>query len=151
VLDVDMVIAAIGQVPDCSFLPKDIVVTNWNTIEVNGTGKTQTSVTGIFAGGDAVTGPATVVKAIAAGMEAAREIDSSIRERNGEPPYREPEETWIDIPQVIDEEVQEQPQARMPELEGEERIRSFGEVELGYPEEEAVKESKRCLRCDMEL
>jgi NADH-quinone oxidoreductase subunit F len=151
VLDVDMVIAAIGQVPDCSFLPKDIPVTKWNTIEVNGGGETQTPVPGIFAGGDAVTGPATVIKAIAAGQEAAREIDTFIRDRNGEPPYREPEEAWIDIPQVIDEEVEEKPQARMPEMEGRERIGSFGEVELGYPEEEALKESMRCLRCDMEL
>jgi NADH-quinone oxidoreductase subunit F len=151
VLDVDMVIAAIGQVPDCSFLPKDIPVTKWNTIEVNGGGETQTAAAGIFAGGDAVTGPATVIKGIAAGQEAAREIDAFIRERNGEPPYREPEEAWIDIPQVIDEEVQEQPQARMPEMEGKERAGSFREVELGYPEEEALKESMRCLRCDMEL
>jgi NADH-quinone oxidoreductase subunit F len=151
VLDVDMVIAAIGQVPDCSFLPKDIPVTKWNTIEVNSGGETQTPVTGVFAGGDAVTGAATVIKAIAAGKEAAREIDAFIQERNGEPSYRAPEEERIDIPQVIDEEVQEQPQTRMPEMEGGERKGSFEEVELGYPEEEALKESMRCLRCDMEL
>jgi NADH-quinone oxidoreductase subunit F len=151
VLDVDMVIAAIGQVPDCSFLPEDIPVTKGNTIEVAGDGGAQTPVAGIFAGGDAVTGPATVIWAIAAGQKAAAAIDASIRELHGEPPYRGPEEEWIDIPQTIDEEVQEQPQARMPEMEGRERIRSFGEVELGYTEEEALKESMRCLRCDMEL
>jgi len=151
VLDVDMLIAAVGQVPDCSFLPKDIPVTKGNTIEVNGGGETQTPVAGVFAGGDAVTGAATVIKAIAAGKEAARQIDASIREQNGEAPYRGPEEAWIDIPQTIDEEAQEQPQTLMPEIEGDKRIGSFGEVELGYPEEEALKESMRCLRCDMEL
>ncbi len=151
VLDVDMLIAAVGQVPDCSFLPKDIPVTKGNTIEVNGGGETQTPVAGVFAGGDAVTGAATVIKAIAAGKEAARQIDASIREQNGEAPYRGPEEAWIDIPQTIDEEAQEQPQTLMPEIEGNKRIGSFGEVELGYPEEEALKESMRCLRCDMEL
>jgi NADH-quinone oxidoreductase subunit F len=153
VLDVDMVIAAIGQVPDVSFLPKDIPVTKWNTIEVNGNGngRTQTPAEGIFAGGDAVTGPATVIWAIAAGKEAADEIDAAIRQRNEEPPFQRPEEERIDIPQVIDEEVQEQPQARMPELEGSERVGSFAEVELGYTEEEALRESLRCLRCDMEL
>jgi NADH-quinone oxidoreductase subunit F len=151
VLDVDMVIAAIGQVPDVSFLPKNIPVTKWNTIEVTGDGGTQTPVAGIFAGGDAVTGAATVIWAIAAGQKAAAAIDASIREQNGEPPYREPEEAWIDIPQIIDEEVQEQPQTKMPEMERGERIGSFGEVELGYTEEEALRESMRCLRCDMEL
>jgi len=151
VLDVDMVIAAVGQVPDVSFLPKDISVTKGNTIEVNSGGETRTPVEGVFAGGDAVTGPATVIWAIAAGKKAAAAIDASIRERNGEPPYRGPEEEWIDIPQIIDEEAQEQPQARMPEMEKGERRGSFGEVELGYPEEEALKESMRCLRCDMEL
>jgi NADH-quinone oxidoreductase subunit F len=151
VLDVDMVIAAIGQVADCSFLPRDIPVTKGNTIEVNGRGRTQTPAAGIFAGGDAVTGPATVIWAIAAGMEAARDIDAAIRERNGESPYRGPEEEWIDIPQVIDEEVQEQPQARMSEMEARERLGSFAEVELGYTADEARQESSRCLRCDMEL
>jgi len=151
VLDVDMVIAAIGQVPDVSFLPKDIPVTKWSTIEVNGGGETQTPAAGVFAGGDAVSGPATVIWAIAAGMKAAGEIDAAMRERNGEPPYQGVEEERIDIPQVIDEEVQEQPQTRMSEMEGSERVGSFAEVELGYTEEEALRESMRCLRCDLEL
>jgi NADH-quinone oxidoreductase subunit F len=151
VLDVDMVIAAVGQVPDCSFLPKDIPITKGNTIEVNGGGETQTPAHGVFAGGDAVTGPATVIEAIAAGLKAAREIDTTIRTENGEPPYRGPEEEWIDIPRTVDEEVQEQPQTRMPELEGGKRRGSFAEVELGYTVEEARQESARCLRCDMEL
>jgi NADH-quinone oxidoreductase subunit F len=151
VLDADMVIAAIGQVPDVSFLPKDIPVAKGNTIEVNGRGRTQTPAPGIFAGGDAVTGPATVIWAIAAGMEAACEIDASIRERNGEAPYCGPGEEWIEIPQVADEEVQEQPQTRMSEMEGRKRLGSFAEVELGYTVDEARQESLRCLRCDMEI
>jgi NADH-quinone oxidoreductase subunit F len=151
VLDVHMVIAAIGQVPDVSFLPKDIPVTKWNTVEVNGGGETQTPVAGIFAGGDAVSGPATVIWAIAAGTKAADEIDAAIREQNEEPPYQGVEEERIDIPQVIDEEVQEQPQTGMSEMEGSERVGSFAEVELGYTEEEALRESMRCLRCDLEL
>jgi len=151
VFDVDMVIAAIGQVPNVSFLPKDIPVTKWSTIEVNGGGETQTPAGGVFAGGDAVTGPATVIWAIAAGKKAAAAIDSSIREKNKEAPYQEPEEEWIDIPQVIDEEVQEEPQTRMSEIAEEERIGSFSEVELGYTADEAQQESTRCLRCDLEL
>ena len=153
VLDVDTVIAAIGQVPDFSFLGKesDVSVTKWNTIAVSDGGETMTSALGIFAGGDAVTGPATVIRAIAAGQKAAFEIDRYIREKNEEPPYREPAEERIEIPLMIDEEIEEQPQARIPEVDSRERIRSFEEVELGYTEQEALRESTRCLRCDLEL
>ena len=150
-LDVDMIIAAIGQVPDCSFLPKDIAITKGNTIEINRGGETMTPARKVFAGGDAVTGPATVIEAIAAGQKAAREIDATIRTENEEPPYQGSEEELIDIPQTIDEEVQEQPQTLMPEMDERERIGSFAEVEMGYTAEGARQESTRCLRCDMEL
>jgi hypothetical protein len=51
----------------------------------------------------------------------------------------------------MDEEVQEQPQTRMSEKEGRERLGSFAEVELGYTDDEARQESARCLRCDLKL
>ena len=89
-LPADTVIAAIGQVPDVSFLPEAILVTSGNTIAVADARGTQTAVAGVFAGGDAVTGPATVIAAIAAGKKAAREIDAALREKNNEPPYQEP-------------------------------------------------------------
>jgi NADH-quinone oxidoreductase subunit F len=151
VLDADMIIAAIGQVPDCSFLPKDIPVSKGNTIEVSDGDGVQSPAKGVFAGGDAVTGPATIIKAIAASMNAAREIDAAIREKNGEPPYQGHKEEWIDIPQTVVDEAQEQPQIGMPEMEVSERLGSFAEVELGYTADQARQESCRCLRCDLEL
>jgi len=152
VLDVDMVVAAVGQTSDLSFLTggNGVSVTRWNTIEVIEGVRAMTSVAGIFAGGDAVSGPATVIEAIAAGQQAASEIDAYIREKNGEPPYRPPEEQRIDVPVIIDDEVEEQPQAKMSEIDARERIRSFAEVELGYSQEEAMREACRCLRCDVE-
>ncbi|HEY5497480.1 MAG TPA: hypothetical protein VIK19_04030, partial [Syntrophales bacterium] len=68
-----------------------------------------------------------------------------------EPAYEEPAEEKIDIPLIIDEESEEAPQGKMPELHGPERKISFVEVELGFSMEDAVKEAARCLRCDAEV
>ncbi len=152
-LDVDAVVAAIGQAPDVSFVPGDsgVAVNKWDTFDVEKGTKAQTSHPKVFAGGDAVTGPWTVVGAIAAGHQGAEEIDSAIRLANGEPPYEAPAEEAIDIPAVIDEETEERPQAAMPELEPSERKSNFREVETGFAKDVAIQEAIRCLRCDLEI
>ena len=78
-------------------------------------------------------------------------MDAAIRLANGEAPYEEPAEESIDIPLIIDEESEEAPQCKMPELHGASRKTGFVEVELGYSREEAIKEACRCLRCDAEI
>ncbi len=98
-----------------------------------------------------MTGPDTVIGAIAAGHRAAKEIDDAIRTRNGETAWEEPAAEKIAVPFVLDEENPEAPQTKMPELHGAERKLSFIEVELGFTMEEALKESTRCLRCDVEV
>jgi len=103
----------------------------------------------IFAGGDVVTGPDTVIGAIAAGRKAAAEIDTAVRERNGESAYSPLPEEEIDIPKVIDEEIQERPRKIMPNVPAAERVRDFREVELGFSKEAALAEACRCLRCDL--
>jgi NADH-quinone oxidoreductase subunit F len=150
-LDVDQVLVAIGQVPDLPIPVQDgdIRVSKGGLIEIKERTHTRASEAMIFAGGDAVTGPDTVIGAIAAGRCAAHEIDTAIRERNGEPPYMPPPEEEIEIPKVIDEEIQERSRARMPEVPAEERIVDFREVELGFSEEVAMAEACRCLRCDI--
>ncbi|MBN2438000.1 MAG: FAD-dependent oxidoreductase, partial [Deltaproteobacteria bacterium] len=152
-LDVDAVIAAIGQITDMSFVLKGIgiSVNQWNTFDLAKGSASQTTHPKFYAGGDAVTGPDTVIGAIAAGHQAAMDIDGAIRKRNGEAAYEEPAEAKIDIPFVLDEDNPEAPQTKMPELHGAERNQSFIEVELGFTREEAVKEAKRCLRCDVEV
>ncbi len=152
-LDVDAVVAAIGQAPDVSFVPGDsgVAVNKWDTFDVEKGTKAQTSHPKVFAGGDAVTGPWTVVGAIAAGHRGAEEIDSAIRLANGEPPYEAPAGEAIDIPAVIDEETEERPQAAMPELEPSERKSNFREVETGFSKDVAIQEAIRCLRCDLEI
>ncbi len=150
VLNVDAVVAAIGQVPDMSFIDKKIGVeiNKWDCYTVGKGYKSRTTNPRYFAGGDAETGPDTVIAAIAAGHQAADDIDAAIREANGEPAYEKPPLEDIYVPLVIDEETVETPQAAMPELHHDVRKTNFQEVELGFSREEAIKEACRCLRCD---
>jgi len=152
-LSVDAVIAAIGQTPDLSFVSEGsgVKVNRWSCFDLDGLSKSKTLRDKVYAGGDAVTGPDTVIGAIQAGHQAAEDIDRAIRTTNGEPLYVAPPSEDIVIPFEIDEETEERPQAAMPELDARERRKSFIEVELGYSREEAFKEACRCLRCDAEI
>jgi NADPH-dependent glutamate synthase beta subunit-like oxidoreductase len=78
----DMVILAIGEAPDLEFLPKEIELNDDGTVWVNPI-TMETSVQGIFAGGDAVTGPATVIEAIRAGKRAAESIERHLKSLGG--------------------------------------------------------------------
>jgi NADPH-dependent glutamate synthase beta subunit-like oxidoreductase len=74
----DMVILAVGEAPDLEFLPREIELNEDGTVWVNPL-TMETSVEGIFAGGDAVTGPATVIEAVCAGKRAAKTIGSYLK------------------------------------------------------------------------
>jgi NADH-quinone oxidoreductase subunit F len=152
-LSVDTVISAISQVPDLSFVPADsgVSINKWDAFDLAKDSKSRTTHAKFFAGGDAVTGPDTVIAAIAAGHQAANDIDGAIRIVNGEQPYEIPLSDIIEIPLIIDEDSQEAPQCKMPELHWSSRRLSFAEVELGYTKEDAINEAIRCLRCDAEI
>jgi NADH-quinone oxidoreductase subunit F len=152
-LAVDAIIAAIGQVPDLSFVPKNssVRVNKWDCFDLAEDSKSRTTDDKFYAGGDAVTGPDTVIGTIAAGHQAAKDIDAAIREKNGEPAYEMPAEEKIDIPLIIDEESAEAPQTKMPQLDARARKLSFVEAELGFTREDAIREAVRCLRCDAEI
>jgi pyruvate/2-oxoglutarate dehydrogenase complex dihydrolipoamide dehydrogenase (E3) component len=109
----------------------------------------QTSHVGVFAGGDAVAGPGTVMEAIAMGKLAARSIGHFLR---GEamPKERAPK-TWSQVPAVelSEEEIEKMKRPAMPVLPPEKRRGNFEEVDLGFSTEMAVAEAKRCLRCDL--
>jgi NADH-quinone oxidoreductase subunit F len=149
-LKVDAVIAAIGQVPDMSFVDKNtgVEINKWDCYNVGKGYKTRTANPRYFAGGDAVTGPDTVIAAIGAGHQAADDIDAAIRKANNEPAYEKPAQEKIDVPLIIDEETIESPQMAMPEMHHDTRKTSFAEVELGFTPEGAIAEACRCLRCD---
>jgi len=146
-VDADMVVVAIGQTPDTSFLANGdaVKLSRRGTIEVEPeTG--MTSMDGVFAGGDAVSGPATVIEAIAAGKEAAYGIDRYLRNGPGVG------STAATVPDQLDERhipytTERKPRQSMDELPAEQRITNFDEVELGFDEQAALSEADRCLSC----
>ncbi|HHV61932.1 MAG TPA: NADH-quinone oxidoreductase subunit NuoF [Firmicutes bacterium] len=147
VIDVDTVIPAVSQVPDLSFLEGlansgGVEVTKWSTI-VTDPRTLATGAPGIFAGGDCVTGPDTVIQAIAAGRKAAMAIDKYL---GGDGVI----ETHPDLGRELAGELIEHEMARrVPRvLPVEKRCCNFDEVVLGLTEAAAVEEASRCLRCD---
>ena len=153
VIEADTVIFAIGQAPDLSLLGGDgqIKTTRQRTIEVDPE-TLATSKPGVFAGGDAVTGTAFVVEAIAAGHKAARAIDHFLRgeELGAREPVLQPkvELTEEEIRERLERgDIVRRPRARQRNLPVEERLNNFREVSLGLSEEEALAEAQRCLSC----
>ena len=104
----------------------------------------QTKDADIFAGGDAVTGPATVVEAIAAGQQAAESIDRYIK---GTDLYAGRETGHPVVEKVSTEGVAKAVRQPMPSLNAKTRVTHFNEVQLGYDAETSGVESERCLAC----
>ncbi|UCE75274.1 MAG: FAD-dependent oxidoreductase [Methanomassiliicoccales archaeon] len=147
-IDVDMVIPAISQAPDISFLPPEVrfEITKWDRLAVNPV-TLMTNQPGIFAGGDFVTGPSSVIQAIAAGERAAISIDKYLQ---GVEDLEESmkEEELPDIGHLVDiSEVVQEKRRESTTIDLEQRLTSFDEVELGLTKEEAKEEAKRCLSC----
>ena len=154
-VEADQVILAIGQTADLSCLggkesykvEKDLIVVDPETH--------QTDLPGVFAGGDVVTGPGTIVEAIAAGRGAASSIDrflggggkvSESREQRAESRIGNQqydgkrEKGFADLGRT-----------EAPTLSLSERHEGFPEVDLCFSEDQAIMEAKRCLQCDLEL
>lgn len=96
---------------------------------------------GIFAGGDCVTGPATVIRAIAAGKTAAANIDEYLG-------YHHEIRSDVILPPVRFDDNAPTGRINMRERPAEERVKDFKLMECGMTEEEACQESGRCLHCD---
>lgn len=147
IMEVDAVIPAIGQESDWACLTDECAcqLTDWGTMRVDPL-TLQSHDEDIFAGGDAVTGPKTVIEAIAAGKQAAISIDRFIRGvdlREGR------EKEWKAIEEVRTEGYDRIPRERMPRLAPGERTSGFDEVQLGFNEEQVRKEAQRCLSCSV--
>ena len=147
VIECDIVIPAIGQVPSTESLKfaGAPALTDRGTVKVDpvtfGTG-----VDKIFSGGDCVTGAATVIQAIAAGQKAAVNIDKMLGGAGNLPPdtgfsFTKPdEEALAEVLERLEEQV----------IPLSKRKRGFAEVVLGIGREQAAAEAGRCLRCDLE-
>ncbi len=155
-VDADTVIAAVGQAPDLSFLPPDSALerTRWETLVVDGN-KLATNLSGIFAGGDFVTGPGMVIDAIAAGRRGAHSIDKYLRGDTSRVELYDLKNGSRDLVgldlEAEEEEWELRQRVEMPKLSPEERKTSFSEIELGLTEDRAREEARRCLRCDLEV
>jgi NADPH-dependent glutamate synthase beta subunit-like oxidoreductase len=145
-LEIDMVVSAIGEIPDLSFLGNNFEMATGATLKVH-PNSFSTNVSGVFAGGDAVSGPATVIEAVAAGRKAAIAID---RYLCGQPiDEEELAPRAIGIEDVEVTRFNRRERQEMPELSASERAKGFGEVELGYSERTALFEADRCLQCGL--
>jgi len=146
----DQVIMAIGQASDLSFLEeggpisvdKGMIVVDHESLE--------TGLKGVYAGGDVASMPGFIIHAIAAGRKAASSIDKALG-GNGDI-----DEVLFkrDVPSQYlgrDEGFSSWPREQVPEMEVEKRHHGFDEVALGFEAEQAMKEAKRCLQCDLRL
>jgi NADPH-dependent glutamate synthase beta subunit-like oxidoreductase len=159
-VDVDTVVVAIGQTPDLAFLGTEskIKVGKGGTIEVN-TETLETSISGVFAGGDVVTGSKSVVDAVAAGKTAAESIDRFLQ---GSSLRRTPEgESYSPFIKISRPSAFADPSERIlrdnslrqvpRRLSVGERKGTFKEIGGALGEEQAINEAMRCLKYDLEL
>ncbi|MCI8893456.1 MAG: FAD-dependent oxidoreductase [Lachnospiraceae bacterium] len=136
----DVVLVAIGQDVVCKHFEEYGIPTRWNCLKT----LEDTSIEGmpgVFAGGDCVSGPATVIKAIAAGKAAAANIDTYLG-------YHHEISCDVEIPQPKLNDKNPSGRIHLTEREACERKNDLDGVEKNMSREEALQESSRCLRCD---
>ncbi|AEF93853.1 Glutamate synthase (NADPH) [Desulfotomaculum nigrificans CO-1-SRB] len=145
----DVVIFATGQQPDLSILHGTGAEVARNRIVVNPL-TLETSLPGVFAGGDAVTGPASAIKAMAAGKQAAASIHAFLRGEVPTASIKFPVKRPSIPPRKITAEQKAQAsQVNFHELYMAEKKDSFAEIMQGISEAAAMAEANRCLRCDL--
>ena len=136
----DIVVVAVGQGIESRHFEDSGVPVKRGVIEALAE-STVKDIPGIFAGGDCVTGPATVIRAIAAGKVAAANIDEYLG-------YHHVISCDVEIPQVNYADKHPCGRVNMSEREAGERKCDFCEIERCMTKEEAAQEAARCLRCD---
>jgi ferredoxin len=141
ITELDTIIAGIGQRPE---VPRDfqIELDRGNTVKVNV--DMQTSRQGVFSGGDCVSGPASVIEAIAAGRKAAEAIDSYLGGKG------DISESLVSLDEAVtwlEEELPKEKLATISHQTPAMSIKNFSEVEQGMGWDTAVMEARRCLQC----
>jgi len=140
----DLFIEAVGEITDLSFITEGVKVTRRDTIEADPI-TFETSLPGVFAGGDVVTGPKSVIDAIAAGKKAARAIDLYLKGEGLDVLRAEEIEktTWVREGAALERK----PWQEAGHLPLERRWGNFDEVELGFTRDQGIWEALRCLHC----
>lgn len=139
-IECELIIVAIGQGIETKHFEKYGITVKRGVIDALNTGKVQ-EFQGVFAGGDCVTGPATVIRAIAAGKVAAANIDEYLG-------YHHEIRCDVSIPDSGHDDKTPCGRVELAEREACERKNDFEPIEFGMTCEEACQESGRCLRCD---
>ncbi len=144
-LDADTVIFAIGQTTDPSCTGGLDVLWSRESVSVDPV-TLQTNTPGVFAGGDVVSGPGSVIEALASGRQAARSIDLFLRRQTatGLTPIGQPKASRLI---VSTNGVRIMKRQAIDVLPVTDRRLNFREVELGYAPEQAQAEAERCLEC----
>jgi NADPH-dependent glutamate synthase beta subunit-like oxidoreductase/NAD-dependent dihydropyrimidine dehydrogenase PreA subunit len=141
--EVDNVIAAIGQVPVGTY-SLGVALAQGDFIQAD-SDTLATDKEGVFAGGDIVTGPASIIDAIAQGRKAAASIDKYLGGSGQiDQELTAPEQEVV----VVDYQTEDQERVVMPCISLDERTCSFAAVEAGLSQEMAIKEAERCRGCD---
>jgi len=152
IIELDTLLVAIGDEPELSFLESEEgpEISKWGTIVINPE-TLETNLKGVFAGGDAVTGPSTVIEAMSAGKLAADMIDKYIK---GKPLVREYMVTrpsvYVMPVELSEDELAGIIEPVLPNLPVSKRLNNFREVELNMTKSAAVMEARRCLKCNLE-
>lgn len=147
-IEVDMVVPAIGQSPDLTFLGDEhrFAITREGTFNVDRVSY-MTNRPGVFAAGDAITQPVSVIDAIGSAKQAAAGIDAYLQGKEPEEMAVSAREVPIARRELLEEDLVPKPRHSSPTIPMARRMRSYAEVELGYDAETAVAEAKRCLMC----
>jgi NADH-quinone oxidoreductase subunit F len=153
VIDLDTLIVAIGEDSGIDAITpaesSGLGITSWNTVRIN-SATMETNRKGVFAAGDVVRGPNTVVEAIADGKKAALIIERFLKKEPLLQPVS-PAVPRIYIEPIMDEAAMKAARAETPRAAADWRRRNFAEVEVTMSQSEAQRESLRCLRCDLEF
>ena len=137
----DVIVVAIGQgVESYGFVQAGVKIQRGGAILAEPNSRLS-DLDGVFAGGDCVTGPATVIRAIAAGKVAAANIDEYLG-------FRHIIQSDVQVPPPHFSDMAPRGRVTTTERDAAERKRDFACVECGLTLEEAMQESSRCLRCD---
>lgn len=147
----DAVISAVGHRPDTSFLKNQPAITRGilNNIIVDSV-TLETGLKGVFAAGDVVSGGTTVIEAIAAGQRAALAIHRRLNGLPPDPRFKLPKPRRRVEFYEVEEGLESFKRPAEPLLNIDKRKTGFDEVVRTYPVELAMKEAKRCLRCDLD-
>ncbi|MBN2025791.1 MAG: FAD-dependent oxidoreductase [Actinobacteria bacterium] len=145
-LAADTVVFAVGQAVDAALLGRMGLKTGPGGIPAVDTSSGATSIEGVFAAGDLVTGQGSVVEAMASGRKASRAVDAYLSgafveerdRRPGEAPIRE---------KVFPVRLEKAFPLHLPHISTEEALTSFREVEIPPQREELEQDARRCMRC----